>query len=101
MFGVGVLPGVPQGVGLGRDVDDVSADCGGGGTSRAPPEMVPATRVRLDALTARMSHAALAVNVFDGGWVRMDPLPSAKACSLTLRPRWVLSALPSKSSFRG
>jgi len=77
----------------GRDVDDASADCGGGGTSRAPPAMVPATRVRLDAQTARMSHAALAVDVSDGRWVRMDPPPSAKACSLTLWPRWVLSAM--------
>jgi hypothetical protein len=38
-----------------------------------PPATVPAARVRLNAMTARTSHAALALNLPDGRWARAEP----------------------------
>ena len=47
-----------------------------------PPAMVPAARVRLNAMTARTSHSAFALNLPEGRWARAEPLISAKTCSM-------------------
>ena len=39
----------------------------------APPAIVPAAVVRLNAMTARTSQAALAFNFPEGRWARAEP----------------------------
>jgi hypothetical protein len=53
---------------------------------------VPAARVRLNAITASTSQAALAVKIPEGRCARAEPLRSAWTCSMIACPRWVLSA---------
>src|SRR5665811_1316721 len=56
------------------------------------PARVAAARVRLNAMTARTSQAAFAVNFPDGRWARAEFFRSAWTCSMIAWPRWVLSA---------
>src|SRR5665811_1035418 len=57
------------------------------------PARVAAARVRLNAITARTSHAAFAVNLPLGRWARAEFFRSAWTCSMIAWPRWVLSAV--------
>src|SRR6476659_8056504 len=59
----------------------------------AGPVMVAAARVRLNAITAATSQAALAVKRPEGRCARAESLRSAWTCSMIAWPRWVLSAL--------
>jgi len=52
----------------------------------------PAARRTLDAMQARASQAALAVNFPDGAWARGLFLSSAMTCSMMAWSRWVSSA---------
>src|SRR5450759_4863576 len=61
--------------------------------AKAGPVMVAAARVRLKAITAHTSHAALAANRPEGRWARAESLRSACTCSMIACPRWVLSAV--------
>ena len=60
--------------------------------ARSWPVMVAAVRVRLNAMTARTSQAALAVNLPEGRCARAELFRSAWTCSMMAWPRWVLSA---------
>ncbi len=51
-----------------------------------------AARVRLNAMTASTSQAALAVNTPDGRCASAEFFRSEWTCSMTACPRWVLSA---------
>ncbi len=53
---------------------------------------VAAVRVRLNAMTASTSQAALAVNFPEGRCASAEPLRSAWTCSMIACPRWVWSA---------
>lgn len=57
---------------------------------------VAAARVRLNAITAQTSHAALAVNRLDGKWARAEFFRSACTCSMIACRRWILSAATAK-----
>ena len=59
----------------------------------AGPVMVAAARVRLNAITAATSQAALALKRPEGRCARAESLRSAWTCSMIAWPRWVLSAL--------
>ena len=56
--------------------------------ARSGAEMVPAARVRLNAMTASTSQVALAVNTPDGRCASAAPLRSAWTCSMTAWWRW-------------
>jgi len=60
--------------------------------ARSGPVMVAAVRVRLNAMTARTSQAALAANLPEGRCARAEFFWSAWTCSMMAWPRWVLSA---------
>ena len=60
--------------------------------ARSGPVRVAAARVRLNAITASTSQAALAVNFPDGRCARAEFFRSAWTCSMIAWPRWVLSA---------
>ena len=51
--------------------------------ARSAPAMVAAVRVRLNAMMARTSQAALAVNFPEGRCARAELLRSAWTCSMT------------------
>src|SRR5665647_1976777 len=53
----------------------------------AGPARVAAARVRLNAITARTSQAAFAVNFPDGRWARAEFFRSAWTCSMIAWPR--------------
>ena len=54
--------------------------------------MTPAARVRLKAITAHTSQAALAVNTPEGRCANGPALRSAMTCSTTAWSRWEASA---------
>jgi hypothetical protein len=53
------------------------------------PVVLAAARVRLNAMTARTSQAAFAVNLPEGRWAKAEFFRSAWTCSMTAWPRWV------------
>ena len=57
------------------------------------PAIVAAARVRLNAMSARTSHAAFAVHTPDGKCANALFCRSTLICTITARPRWVLSAV--------
>ena len=61
--------------------------------ARFGPVVVAAARVRLNAMTAQTSHAALALNTPEGRWARAEALRSAWTFSITAWARWVWSAV--------
>jgi hypothetical protein len=61
--------------------------------ARSALAMVAAVRVRLNAMTASTSQAALAVNFPEGRCARAEALRSAWTCSMIAWPRWVRSAV--------
>ena len=60
--------------------------------SSGSPVRVAAARVRLNAMTARTSQAAFAVNFPEGRCARAELFRSAWTCSMMACLRWVLSA---------
>ena len=64
----------------------------------AGPVRVAAARVRLNAMTARTSQAALAENRPEGRWARAEFLRSAWTASMIAWPRWILSAVTVSAS---
>ena len=60
--------------------------------SRGCRVRVAVARVRLNAMTASTSQAALAVNFPDGRWASAEFFRSAWTCSMTAWARWVRSA---------
>ena len=57
------------------------------------PVSVPAALVRLNAMTASTSQAALAVKIPEGRCAMAEAFRSASTCSITAWPRWVVSAV--------
>jgi len=57
------------------------------------PVRVAAARVRLNAITANTSQAALAANRPEGRWASAESFRSAWTASMIAWPRWVLSAV--------
>lgn len=53
---------------------------------------VAAAQVRLKAITAQTSHAAVAVNRLDGRGARAEFFRLACTCSMIVRRRWVMTA---------
>ena len=59
--------------------------------SRSLPVRVAAVRVRLNAMTARTSQAALAANFPEGRCASAELFRSAWTCSMMAWARWTLS----------
>jgi len=57
--------------------------------ARAGPVMVPAARVRLNAMTATTSQAAFAVNIPEGKCANAECFRSALTCSMIACWRWI------------
>ena len=66
--------------------------------ARSVPVRTPEALVRLNAITASTSQAALAVNTPEGRCASAEALRSAWTCSMIAWPRWVLSAAMVSSS---
>jgi len=65
------------------------------------PVRVAAARVRLNAMVARTSQAALAEKRPEGRWARAESLRPVWTCSMMACPRWVLSAVTVSRSVVG